>query len=188
MQTTSRKIGDDGLIQRFQLAVWPDIAKTWRNVDEWPDTTAKNSAFEVFEKLDVLDATTVQAEGDDDELPFLRFIDAAQVRFDDWRKSLEHRLRSGDLHSLMEEHLSKFRGLIPSLALLIHLADGRSGPVGMEPLQKAIRWGEYLESHAYRIYSTATEADVAAAQELARRIVRGDLKDGFALRDVYRPG
>jgi hypothetical protein len=25
--------GDDGLIQRFQLAVWPDVAGRWRNVD-----------------------------------------------------------------------------------------------------------------------------------------------------------
>lgn len=33
--------GDDGLIQRFQLAVWPDCPSRWRNVDRWPDTKAK---------------------------------------------------------------------------------------------------------------------------------------------------
>jgi hypothetical protein len=26
-------IGDDGLLQRLQLAVWPDIPATWTNVD-----------------------------------------------------------------------------------------------------------------------------------------------------------
>jgi Protein of unknown function (DUF3987) len=29
--------GDDGLLQRFQLAGWPDGAGPWRNVDRWPD-------------------------------------------------------------------------------------------------------------------------------------------------------
>ena len=28
--------GDDGLLQRFQLAVWPDVAGPWRKVDRWP--------------------------------------------------------------------------------------------------------------------------------------------------------
>jgi Protein of unknown function (DUF3987) len=32
--------GDDGLIQRFQLAVWPDGAGRWRNVDRWPGAGA----------------------------------------------------------------------------------------------------------------------------------------------------
>jgi Protein of unknown function (DUF3987) len=30
--------GDDGLIQRFQLAVWPDVAGRWQNVDRYPST------------------------------------------------------------------------------------------------------------------------------------------------------
>src|SRR5438128_8919508 len=29
--------GDDGLMQRFQLIVYPDINRQWRNVDRWPD-------------------------------------------------------------------------------------------------------------------------------------------------------
>ncbi len=32
----------DGLMQRFQLAVYPDISRTWKNVDRWPDTNEKN--------------------------------------------------------------------------------------------------------------------------------------------------
>jgi hypothetical protein len=30
--------GDDGLLQRFGLTVWPDIAGEFINVDKWPDT------------------------------------------------------------------------------------------------------------------------------------------------------
>ena len=29
--------GADGLLQRFQLIVWPDDPGTWRNVDRWPE-------------------------------------------------------------------------------------------------------------------------------------------------------
>jgi hypothetical protein len=25
------------LLQRFQLAVWPDVGGRWRNVDRWPN-------------------------------------------------------------------------------------------------------------------------------------------------------
>ena len=53
--------GNDGLLQRFQLFVWPDVSKEWRNVDEWPDTEAKNEAFAVFEYLDKLTPEEVGA-------------------------------------------------------------------------------------------------------------------------------
>ncbi len=43
--------GDDGLIQRFQLMVWPDGQSDWVNVDRWPDNAAKNRAWEIFQKL-----------------------------------------------------------------------------------------------------------------------------------------
>jgi putative DNA primase/helicase len=42
--------GDDGLVQRFQLAVYPDVSRRWRNVDRWPDTQARQRAWEVFQK------------------------------------------------------------------------------------------------------------------------------------------
>ncbi|MHC5544446.1 DUF3987 domain-containing protein, partial [Singulisphaera rosea] len=67
---------DDGLVSRFQLGVFPDEAGEWRNVDHWPDTAAKNLAFEVFQYLDGLDALAIgaTADPDDDEAPpFMRF-------------------------------------------------------------------------------------------------------------------
>ncbi len=42
---TQGKEGDDGLLQRFQLLVWPDTLKEWRNVDRWPDAEAKGRAY-----------------------------------------------------------------------------------------------------------------------------------------------
>ena len=40
--------GDDGLMQRFQLSVWPDDPGQWRVVDRPPDKLARNVAFDVF--------------------------------------------------------------------------------------------------------------------------------------------
>jgi len=49
-QATQGEKGDDSLLQRFQLLVWPDPHPTWRNVDRWPGVEAKNRAYEVFRR------------------------------------------------------------------------------------------------------------------------------------------
>ena len=41
--------GDDGMMQRFGLMVWPDGLPDWCNVDRWPDSEARREAFAVFE-------------------------------------------------------------------------------------------------------------------------------------------
>jgi len=180
--------GADGLMQRFQLAVYPDISKTWRNVDRWPDTAAKNRAYDVICALDRLEPSAVGAEVESDEIPFLRFDSEAQDRFDEWRGELEHRLRSGEEHPAIVAHLAKYRSLIPSLALLCHLAEGHTGPVGIDSLVRANAWGRYLESHARRIFSAAVAPDTVEAIALAKKIISGELPDEFALRDIYRNG
>ncbi len=181
----------DGLMQRFQLAVWPEVSRNWHNVDRWPDSAARQRAFDVYGRLNALNPAEVGAEPDQadaDSIAYLRFSPEAQVVFDDWRSKLENRLRRGDEHPAIVSHLAKYRSLIPSLALLIHLADDGTGPVESEPIRKAVRWGEYLESHARRIYAPALTPDVAAARALGQKLLTGKLADGFALRDVYRHG
>lgn len=182
---------DDGLIQRFQLLVWPDVSKEWRNVDEWPDIDAKDNAYAVFTRLSDLNPAAVGAEHDKlerDGIPFLRFDSEAQRLFDEWRAALEQKVRSGTEHPAIESHLAKYRSLIPALALLSHLADGDVGPVGPAALERAIRWSRYLESHARRIYAAVIHPDIAAAKALTQRILAGHVKDGFSLRDIYRHG
>lgn len=148
-------VRDDGFAQRFQLAVWPDSDPKWKNVDRWPDSKARNLAFSTYERLAAITGDDVAAERDKfdgDAAPFLRFCDEVQVRFDGWRAVLEGRLRSGDEAAVMEAHLCKYRSLVPSLALLDHLACGRSGPVALSSVRRAIAWADYLEQHARRIY------------------------------------
>ncbi len=118
----------------------------------------------------------------------MRFDDAAQDLFKSWRADLERLVRSGDEHPAIEAHLPKYRSLIPALALLIHLADGGPGAAGKRALDKAISWERYLEPHARRIFSSMANIDYRAAKALARKISSRELRDGFSLRDVYRPG
>ena len=177
--------------------VWGHIDITgpsaWENTPTDPDVTiaateARKRAWDTFTRLDTFDPAMCGVERDEHgEIPFLRFSPEAQDHFDQWRAGLEHKIRSGAEHPAIESHLSKYRSLVPSLALLIHLVDEGRGPVGLESLQRAIHWGRYLETHARRILSSSINPDLPATWALARHIMAGDLKDGFALRDVYRP-
>jgi hypothetical protein len=181
--------GADGLLQRFQILLYPDDPGVWRNVDRWPNTDAKTNAFRVFERLANLDAEAIGARRDNDQgLPYLRFDETAQVAFDEWRAELEKKLR-GDEAEYFEAHLSKYRKLVPALALLLHLADNENGgPIGESAMLMAAAWAELLEAHARRVYAEALNPGISAAHEMARRIKAGDLPAAFAVRDAYRNG
>jgi putative DNA primase/helicase len=182
---------DDGLLQRFQLLVWPDFPSKFETVDREPDEEARGRASEVFHRLKELHALEVDAESHepgDAGILFLHFAEDAQIVFNEWREQLENRLRSDSLPSIMESHLSKYRSLIPSLALLDHLVDGGTGPVGLNSLERAIAWGKYLETHANRIYEAAFCEERSAARQIASRIKTGDLPVKFTARYVHRKG
>jgi putative DNA primase/helicase len=125
--------GGDGLIQRFGLLAWPDAAGEWHDVDQYPNGTAREKAWQVFERIAKLDkpaALKLGAEiGRFDSVPYLRFEEAAHKDFLEWRTDHERLLRSGEISPALEGHLAKYRKLVPSLALINHLADGGVGPV-----------------------------------------------------------
>jgi putative DNA primase/helicase len=178
---------DDGLVQRFQMLVWPDISGMWVNVDRTPDPDAREEAYAAFERLDCIDTSTIGAQNPEDGgLPFLRFSGVAQEAFTEWRTELEHGLRRDDLPPIVEAHLSKYRSLVPSLALLIFLADKKTGPVDEESLLKACGWAEYLETHARRVYAPVLVPSVAAAVPLAEHIKQDDLGTVFSVAQVQQ--
>ncbi|NOT18381.1 MAG: DUF3987 domain-containing protein [Sulfuriferula sp.] len=188
-QATGGGAGADGLLQRFGLMVYPDISPEWCEVDRYPDSAAKEAVNQLAEKLDTMSPEDIGARiGDYGGVPFLNFDDAAQKLFSEWRVTLEHRLRSGDEHPAIVSHLSKYRKLIPSLALINHLCDTGHGAVGEASLMRAIAFSEYLESHARRIYSYATRPDIDAAKTLLKRLAGGKVDMPFKARDIYIKG
>jgi putative DNA primase/helicase len=186
-----RNIANDGLIQRFQVLVYPDEPRNWKLVDQFPDNAQKNRAFAIVESLAQMDFTDHGAiQEEDEKIPWLRFSEDAQEFFNSWLTKLQtEKLGAGEDEPIMQEHLSKFRSLMPSLALIFHLievADGTaSGAVGKHSAERAAQWCDYLESHASRIYGLVQNASMQGASRLARKIQDGALTDGFTARDIY---
>jgi putative DNA primase/helicase len=165
---------DDGLLQRFGLAVWPDVAGKFVHVDQWPDTPARQVAWSVFDRLAAL-----QPASDADPVVW-RFTPAAQEIFVEWLVPFEMELRGDALHPAMVSHLAKYRKLIPALALVFALIDTPDSDnlIGEAELIRALAWGDYLRSHAIRLYAAAVMPETTDAATLLAKIRGGRLVDG----------
>jgi putative DNA primase/helicase len=165
--------GDDGLLQRIGLTVWPDIAGEFKYVDQWPDTPAKQTAWEVFERLAQLQPAN------DNEPVIWRFSDLAQALFVEWLVPFETEIRGDELHPAMVSHLAKYRKLIPALALIFALIDtpDSGGIVHETELIRALAMGDYLRSHANRLYAAAVIPETTNAATLLSKLQSAKLVD-----------
>ena len=175
---------DDGLLQRFGLTVWPDVTGDFVHVDQWPDTPARQTAWAVFERLSELQPAS------ETEPAIWRFDDAAQALFVEWLVPFETEIRGEDLHPAMVSHLSKYRKLIPALAMVFALIDNpdSGGVIREGELLRALAWGDYLRTHANRLYAAAVTPQTTDAAKLLSRIRAGKLtdRDGVIL-DSFTP-
>lgn len=186
-----RGMDNDGLLQRFQLLVYPDELGEWELVDIYPDDKAKQRVFDIFRKLAEMDFVQHGAtKNAGDKFPYFSFDENAQEVYYIWLTKHEKEKLRQDEHPILLEHLAKYRSLVPSLALIFHLiglADGKkSHSIGVDDVLYATAWCAYLESHARRIYGMVTDAAQQAAAKLASKIEAGDLQSGFSVRDIYR--
>ena len=177
---------NDGLIQRFQLLVWPDTRPDWKYVDRDPDVVAGQQAEWVFRKLVALDPENPAR---------FHFAPDAQKLFMEWLAENAAKVRGGELPPALASHLSKYPKLMPALALLFEVAEwaagsGSADTVSLEHTRKAAAWCGHLESHARRLYSCVVSPQVRAARELAEKIKKRQVgADGFfSCRDVYLKG
>jgi hypothetical protein len=171
---------DDGLVQRFQMAVWPNDPLGWTLVDQAPDRDALNAYREAF--VMVRKTASRFSTG---QPCHLRFEPDAQGLFNDWLCALHQRARGDGIEPALESHMLKMQKTIASLALLFELC-GTEDPIGIgeASLRRALMWAPYLESHAGRVYSAGNlEIDKAAQLILSRR---DQLPSPFTHRDVYR--
>jgi len=188
-ETQRSGAGDDGLLQRFGMMVYPDVKADWQNVDRKPDAQASGQAKELIERLCTLTAEVAGAEAETDGgIPFLRFDSQAYELFIEWLTELEHKLRAGDDHPAINSHLSKYRKLVPALALINHLCEGGRGAITKGALARALLFSEFLEAHARRVYSYAARPDLDAAKTILAKLRGGKLPERFTMRDVYRNG
>jgi hypothetical protein len=188
---------NDGLLQRFQLLVYPDTPPYAGMIDEYPNAAARDTAFALFDTLARADFALLAETDPYGKIPHLRFADAAQTLFAGWYDHLQvQKVEAPDEAPLMVEFLSKQPKTFAALALLFHLIDradtirqGQApGPVSEAAAQLAAGWCAYLEAHARRIFALGQTLQSQAAGELARRIEGGALDgaDSFTARDIYR--
>ncbi|TFI44775.1 DUF3987 domain-containing protein [Diaphorobacter sp. DS2] len=178
---------NDGRIQRFQVLVYPE-QPTWEWRDRYPVKGAREAVRDLFDRLASFDPVMDGATPADDfvKLPHFIFNDEAQELFIQWDTELNRERIPDEANPMMRQHLGKFEKLFCAVALILHLADGRIGPVTIESAMRAAVWCEYLEGHARRIYGLVETAKTTTAKMLSRRIADGKLEGGFTARDVVR--
>ncbi|MBS0456760.1 MAG: DUF3987 domain-containing protein [Proteobacteria bacterium] len=183
----------DGLLQRFQLLVWPDPAE-FAYVDRYPDKGARDAMNDLFQRVDTLVARDYGAHdkfGDDPR--FVRLTPAAQNRFTDWYSRFMQSTRKaeseGSIAPPLAAHLGKYPGLLGKLALILHVADDAAGTqVSERTLVKALAWLDYLKPHAERIYHAVGHPETGAAELLLARLKKGELPPTFKAWQISRKG
>ena len=181
---------NDGLLQRFQLLIYPDDVKEWNLVDKVPNKEAQQEVERIMKNLDSMNFCDYGAVQEGDDTPYFSFTEDAQHTFFIWLTELEREKLNSEEEPILLEHFAKYRKLMPSLALIFHLinvASGKArGPISVDCVERSAAWCEYLESHALRIYTSSISAEYQAARNLVRKIQKGELQDGFDNRDIYR--
>ncbi len=161
---------EDGLIQRFQLLVWPDFDSNFKYVDRPPNVKAQRRLEQLYSAITKLDPQR--------PLKF-RFGAHGQLLFVEWFECLERRIRSAQMEPALSGHIGKYRSLMPTLAALFEIAargfEGFEGSreawqVSKENANRAIKWCTYLESHTRRIYSLKPSPEQQSAVALLGKI------------------
>lgn len=183
----------DGLLQRFQLIVWPDT-ESFDYVDRWPDGPARKAAAALFERADTLDADAIGSRDDfGNEPPFIRLSATAQRLFIEWYSTFMRERRAaesdGGESAPIAAHFGKYPGLVGKLALGLHVADDlASREVSERTMLKALAWIDYLTPHARRVYHAVEHPETGAAELLLARLRRCELPASFKAWEITRKG
>ncbi len=184
--------GNDGLLQRFQLLVFPDLLKEWQYVDQVPNHKAQKAFGDLVDQIAQEEFfNEISDLQETKERKCFSFDDEAQLLFVEWFTTLENeKLRGSDDAPIISQHLTKYKKLMPALALIFHIIDiaskqEKTGKVSVEAATRAMAWCDYLEKHARRSYGMALKT---APMELSKKIEAGGLGEKFTLRELYRKG
>lgn len=145
------RLDNDGLLQRFQLSVYPDARKL-KNVDKTPNKEARKRAYALYRKLAHMNFLEHGAHKDDDfERPYFKFEGhdlpeghatlTAQKFFDNWISAHIDKQWQESL-PIMQEHLAKTPAVMAKLALAFHLIDIADGLAQLESKQQALEEGK----------------------------------------------
>ncbi|MBA6257447.1 MULTISPECIES: YfjI family protein [unclassified Colwellia] len=175
---------DDGLIQRLQLAVWPDQIKNW----QWRDKKPDESAWQAYK------ASFTSLHNYNPVIKAHHFSDEAQQLFITWMEEIQRKARNDETSAIMSSYLMKLPKSITAIALIFHIIKTNkdsstaqpSNQVSVEAIAMALDWADYLISHANRIYSWANNFSIEIAKLIYKR--RKKLPVPFKARDITNTG
>jgi hypothetical protein len=189
---TAEGDNNDGLVQRLQVAVFPE-KKPFEYIDQKPDPDAAERLFRLIEKIDQLDYEQHGAELDvASGCRYLRFSEDASGVFQEWITELEQKIENeNETKPLIAEHLAKYRSLMPSLTLIFAIvrnvnADYSQIRILADDARLGAAWCEFLEVHARKIYALIDDAKTEAVALLAEKIQQEKLKERFTRRVINR--
>jgi|GEM_PF-2500814 len=189
----AKGVVDDGFIQRFQLLVSSVAKPDYVLTDVTPDYAAKERYVDTINRL--LDLPSHGSP------VVTSFEQEAQTVFNHWLESLERRIRSGGLSPIIASHISKYRSLLPSLALIFEVITNPAfcvqnivrqeilPKVSLGNLNLAIKWVEFLEKHARNLFlDSPSEANPAAllAEKILQKFRLGKWHGGATERSLKR--
>lgn len=102
------KGNNDCLMQRLQLAVYPDELSNWQLIDTKPNKAEKYRAYRIMQTLAELDFVHYGAfQGDYDDRPYFHFDEQGQAVFNQWLIHLQTvKLQQKDDNPLMIERFA----------------------------------------------------------------------------------
>lgn len=167
--------GNDGLLERFQVVVFPDTSLT-SFVDLETNIPLSEEALKTYTQLDQIPIN--------DSPILLDFDSDAQDELDLWLKDRVHLPEREPTH--MRSYIDKMASFVPSAAAIFHLCENPpSKPIGLPALCMAIEWCDYLTTHAKKLFGLAYKSPEQASAESLRSKL-GQLPDPFKLDDFCR--
>ena len=174
--------GNDGFLQRLQLAVYPNPVR----IDNWKDRPPNEAIIkdvrDICHKLDALS-----------EPILLKFTPEAQQVFYKFEREMNDNVKGE--HPIIEGHLIKLINLCGKLALIFYVVDCLLNnraivAVDTDALLQAKSWCMFLTSHMYRIYSLGLKSQQnEGTSRLGNKLISLNLAGKtISLRGIQRKG
>ncbi len=184
----------DGLPQRF-LFTYPDTSKrggkpTQSDYDQMLNGYAEANG--ICKKLADFNFNGKVIGANGDIFQIVKFNAEAQAIVDEWQSDTEDEAESLQIEDeAFSAYLYKLPKSCYAIALIFHclehINDGAfPDEMTIETTLKAIAYTEVLTTHARRVFALGENQIFALAQILIGKIRKGDLEQGFTIREVMR--
>lgn len=175
---------EDGFLQRFQLAVYPNDNISPKFKDVYYDSSYDETIEKVITHFFYLK----------NEVDIVYSNDSIAYKiYSDYFDALEREIFN-EKNDSVKAHFSKFNKLTPALSLIFELVDeflnnrDSNHLISNKSMELAIKWTNFLKSHARKIYNTDYSFQTVSAHALAIKIIEEKVKSGDSIRDIYKNG